>query len=527
MRNKRIAVIGAGMGGLAAASTLAARGLEVVVLERNRAPGGKMREVDVGGSAVDGGPTVFTMRSVFDALFDDCGARFDTAVGLQAVRVLARHAWDDGSRLDLFTDPLESAQAIREFSGSAQAAKYLEFCQRAQQIHDTLKNGFLSAPTPSPFSLARQSVQDHGWAGFKQLWQLSPFETLWQALGTHFPDPRLRQLFGRYATYVGGSPFRTPATLMLVAHVEREGVWLVEGGMHRVAQAMANLVTRAGGRFRPNSEVREIEVKHNRVCGVRLTDGEALEVDAVVCAADVNAIASGRFGPSVRRAVAPIAPENRSLSAMTWTMKVQASGFPLLRHTVFFSDRYENEFDDIFRHHRLPASPTVYVCAQDRTDAEPIGVTQSASANGNATSPTAERLLCLVNAPAVGDGRGLDAQEVERCQQQTFERLSRHGLQLSSLATVRTTPREFEQMFPATGGALYGRAPHGWLSTFRRPGSRSRLEGLYLAGGSTHPGPGIAMSTQSGRLAAASVIEDLASIRKLHPVAMHGGMSTP
>ncbi len=516
MGTQRIAVIGAGMGGLAAAAALAARGLDVVLLERGHAPGGKMREVDVGGSAVDGGPTVFTMRRVFDALFDQCGASFDDAVKLKPVDILARHAWDDGSRLDLFTDPQQSAQAIGELSGAAEARRYLAFCARAKEIHDALAPTFLDAQRPSPLSLVRHAVRTDGWKGLPKLWKLSPFETLWGALGTHFEDPRLRQLFGRYATYVGGSPFRTPATLMLVAHVEREGVWLVEGGMHRVAQAMSALAIRCGARIRYGCEATTVEVSDGQVSGVRLASGEYVAADAVVAAGDVGAIANGRLGPHVRHAVAPVAPHQRSLSAVTWNMKVEARGFPLLRHSVFFSDRYEDEFDHIFNQKRLPTSPTVYVCAQDRDDREPTG-----------DATPAERLLCLVNAPAVGDGRGLDAQDINRCEQQTFERLARHGLQLSSIATVRTTPREFEQMFPATGGALYGRAPHGWMASFQRPGSRSRLPGLYLAGGSTHPGPGIAMSTQSGRLAAQSLIADLGSIRRSRPMAMLGGTSTP
>jgi 1-hydroxycarotenoid 3,4-desaturase len=335
MRSPKIAVIGAGMGGLAAAATLASRGLDVVSLERGRAPGGKMREVNVGGSAVDGGPTVFTMRRVFDALFDECGASFDDAVRLNPVEVLARHAWDDGSRLDLFTNPQQSAQAIGELSGSRSTPIFRVLCPR-QGNPRHLGADFLDAQRPSPFGLVQHAVRADGWRGLAKLWRLSPFETLWQALGTHFEDPRLRQLFGRYATYVGGSPFRTPATLMLVAHVEREGVWLVEGGMHRVAQAMSALATRCGARIRYGCEATSVEVSGGHVSGVRLASGEYIAADAVVAAGDVGAIASGYLGRQVRHAVTSVAPHERSLSAMTWKMRVQASGFPLLRHSVFF-----------------------------------------------------------------------------------------------------------------------------------------------------------------------------------------------
>lgn len=517
MNGTKVVVIGAGMGGLAAAARLAARGLDVVVLDRANAPGGKMREVDVGGLPIDGGPTVFTMKRVFDALFDDCASSFDRAVTLRPVDVLARHSWDDGTRLDLYTEPQRSAHEIGEMSGPQEARRFLEFTARARSIHDTLANTFLNAQRPTPWGLVRNTVAHDGWRGLNKLWQLSPFETLWQGLGTHFKDPRLQQLFGRYSTYVGGSPYRTPATLMLIAHVEREGVWLVDGGMHQIAKAMANLAAGAGAQLRYGMDVTAIEADAGRVRAVRLGTGERIPADFVVAAGDVAAICTGRFGASVRGAVAPIQPKDRSLSAITWTIKTQASGFPLLRHTVFFSNQYANEFEQIFKQRRLPSSPTIYVCAQDR----------DARGADAGDSPPVERLLCLVNAPAVGDTNRLNLEEIERCERATFERLTRHGLRLTPQAMVRTTPREFDQMFPATGGALYGRAPHGWLSTFQRPGARSRLAGLYLAGGSTHPGPGIAMSTQSGRLAAASLLADLDSTRRLHPVAMPGGTSTP
>ena len=161
-------------------------------------------------------------------------------------------------------------------------------------------------------------------------------------------------------------------------------------------------------------------------------------------------------------------------------MVARTDGFPLLHHSVFFSGNYQAEFDDIFRRRRLPVEPTVYICAQDRTDHEesaPLGD---------------ERLLCLVNAPATGDTHPLAQSEIDACEERTFHLLRRAGLDVQRRpdATVRTTPADFNRLFPATGGALYGQAQHGWMASFRRPGARTRMPGLYLAGGSTHPGPG-------------------------------------
>jgi hypothetical protein len=167
---------------------------------------------------------------------------------------------------------------------------------------------------------------------------LGPYATLWRSLARHFHDPRLQQLFGRYATYCGASPWAAPATLMLVAQVELDGVWAVEGGMHAVAQAIAGLAQRRGVTLRYGQACEQILVHHGRACGVRLADGSTLAADSVVFNGDANALAAGLLGEATRRAVPPTPPARRSLSAMTWAMNVRTEGFPLVRHNVFFDD---------------------------------------------------------------------------------------------------------------------------------------------------------------------------------------------
>jgi 1-hydroxycarotenoid 3,4-desaturase len=511
LRTGRVIVIGAGIGGLVAAVDLAARGLDVVVVEAAATPGGKMSEVDLAGRRIDVGPTVLTLRWVFEEIFAQAGAALSDHVGLRPLAILARHAWSADDRLDLFADRDRSIDAIGRFAGVAAARGYQRFCERAAGVYRTLEHSFIRQERPSLLGL----VGAVGPGRFGELWRISPFESLWGALGRYFADPRLRQLFGRYATYCGSSPFLSPATLMLVAHVEQSGVWLVEGGMHRLAVALARLAQAKGARLRSATRVRRVLTSSGRASGVELACGERLDADAIVCNADVAAVAGGLLGNEIAAAAPPLHPAQRSLSALTTVLVAETRGFPLVRHNVFFSEDYAAEFDDLLNR-RLPSAPTVYVCAQDRDDA---GVGPGG----------AERLFCLVNAPATGDSHPFEAEEIAQCQERLFARLQRCGLDSSPArpASVTTTPADFHQRFPGTGGALYGRASHGWTASFRRPGNRSRVPGLYLAGGSTHPGPGVPMAALSGRHAAASLLADLASTSRFSPAAMPGGISTP
>jgi 1-hydroxycarotenoid 3,4-desaturase len=484
---RRVVVIGAGMGGLAASIDLARQGWDVVLLERAEHPGGKVRALDVGGHAVDTGPTVFTMRWLFEDLFAAAGQRLEDALELRPLDVLARHGWLDGSRLDLYADVARSAEAIADFAGPAEAEAYRRFAARSEAIFDTLDHTFMRREKPGPVALGLSL----GVGGIPRLAATQPFSSLWQALGKSFRDPRLRQLFGRYATYCGSSPWAAPATLQLIAHAERAGVWTVGGGMPRLADSLATLARGQGVDVRLGCGAAQIETVGGAVTAVQTEDGDRLKADAVVFNGDVAALGQGLLGPAVAGALPDRSAEPRSLSAVTWSLVGKFNGFPLHHHTVLFGNDYDDEFRAIFDRGEITATPTIYLCAQDREA-------------GVAPEQSPERVFLLVNAPP----RALTPDALDAVEDRLYEVLGRHGLELHVQAMQRTGPADWADRFPGSSGAIYGWPTHGWRGSFRRSGSRSRIPGLYLAGGTVHPGPGIPMALQSGRIAAQAVLDD-------------------
>ena len=508
MHEPKVVIVGAGMGGLSSALLLAHQGLDVTVVEAAGEPGGKVHSREVRGVAIDSGPTVFTMRWVFDDLLRSVGTSVEAEMQITPLQVLARHYWPDGSQLDLSADANQSEASIAAWAGGDEAKRFRTFCQTTRALYATLEGPMIRAQRPQMSGF----MADLGWRGLGVLAQLGPMRNLWQQLGHQFTDPRLRQLFARYATYCGSSPWLAPATLQLIAQVEMDGVWSVQGGMVGMAKSLARVARSRGATFRYHSSCRRIEMRQGRVSGVRLHSGEFLPADRVIFNGDVQALRQGLLGEGVSQAV-PKKPPERSLSALTWSMHAPVTDAALDRHNVFFQSDYASEFEDIFHHRRLPERPTVYVCAQDR----PQGVLPG----------EAERLFCLVNAPACGDDPQRTEEATALCQERTFQHLSDLGLKLTptSSNSLRTTPQDFHQRFPASGGALYGQATHGWTSIFSRPGSNTPLPGLFLAGGSVHPGPGVPMAALSGQRAAEALMASLASTKTFQMGATYGGTS--
>ena len=506
----KVVVIGAGMGGLAATIRLARAGFDVTLIDA-RTPGGKMRTLPSAAGPVDAGPTVLTLKPVFDDLFAAAGTCIEDHLTLLPLPLLARHWWPDGATLDLHADPEAAGAALRDFGGPRAEAEFRAFSRRAAALFDALDAPVMQRGRPHVpgilAALARRPMLAP--------WLL-PGVTLSRALAQSFTDPRLRQLFGRYATYVGGAPDRSPAVLALIWAAEARGVWAVAGGMQRLAETLAALAAGAGATILSDTRATRIVQAWGRVSGVTLADGRTLPCAAVVHAGDPAALADGLLGAAMRGGVPPRAVQPRSHAAWVWAFAARAAtraeGPPLAYHNVFFAGDPAIEFAQIAAG-RMPSDPTLYLCAQDRATAVP---------------PGAERFEIILNAPPVpADGAANLAAEQMQCRNRTFQTLARFGLTFDPDPSpgALTSPTRFARLFPASRGSIYGLSPHGLAATFRRPGTRTPIPGLYLAGGGVHPGAGIPMATLSGRHAAEAIMADHASTVRSVPTAMPGGMS--
>ncbi|MGL4237306.1 1-hydroxycarotenoid 3,4-desaturase CrtD [Tabrizicola sp.] len=500
-------VIGAGMGGLAAAIRLAAAGCRVTVVETADRPGGKARARKTAAGPAAMGPTVLTLRAEVDALFGLCGTSTEAEVNIALLPRLARHWWPGSGPLDLFADREANIEAIRNFAGVAEAEGFARFDARTRALYEAFDQPVMRAPKPDMPAIIRTTLRNPGIWG-----ALVPGMTLDRWLGQFFKDPRLRQLFGRYATYVGGRPARTPAVLGLVWQAESQGVWAVRDGLAELAVALARSAERIGVRVRYATEARRIVRQSGRVTAVEIEGGGRLPCDVVVFNGDPRALAEGLLGDAAQAALPGLRLPKPSLSAWVWSFAARPVGplaNELLHHNLFFTPDPKQEFGPIGQG-QMPETPTLYLGAQDRE----WGLV-----------PELERFQIIMNGPA--DRPGLKDED-RTCRDRTFSHLRSMGLGFTPQPTEDslTRPQDLAARFPGSRGAIYGQTPEGMLAAFRRPVARTRLPGLYLAGGGVHPGAGVPMALLSGQQASEQALSDLTSGSLSPRTATPGGMLT-
>lgn len=495
----RIVVVGAGFGGLAVAGRLARAGHQVTVFEQAAEVGGKLgrweRASPHGVFRFDTGPSLLTLPQVLTELFADIGGRLSEA-DLVRLDPIVRHVFPDGSQVDSCADHEEFRGRIAAAFGPRAAADWARLWRRAERVWDTSWRHVLTANVDTWLRVLRLAWR------LGDVAAVAPGRTL-HALGhSHLRDPRLRMFLDRYATYVGSDPRRAPAALVAIPYAElRFGGWYLPGGLSRIADCLLSRLRDLGVTIHTGTQVASIETRAGRATGVRLADGTFEAADVVVANADAATV-YGNLLPPDRPGARPARrsgwglgrrPGQRSLSGFRVLLAVTSDAPRLPHHSVFFPRDYEAEFDAIFARPARPVpDPAILVTVPE----DP------------AISPSGHRAWSLlVNAPP--HGRGPDAVDWDRpgladaYADRILDVLASRGVDVRDRVLFRDvlTPADLERRTAAPGGAIYGTASHG-LAGLLRPANRTPVRGLFLVGGSVHPGGGLPLVALSAKLVA-------------------------
>lgn len=494
MRKGRVGIIGAGLGGLAAALRLSAAGWEVVLFEKQEGPGGKAFSERIGEYRFDTGPSLLTLATVFEELFEATGARLSDYLAIERLDTICHYFYPDGTRLRSHGDIERFADELQEKTGEPRE-NVLGYFDYSKRIHEITSELFLRRSLHDPATYWSKRF----FSSLLQIGRIDAMRTMDEAHRRFFDTAKVRQLFNRYATYNGSSPYKTPATLNIIPYVEYGlGGYAVLEGIYAIPKALEKRAKEMGVDIRYGTTVRRIVTKERggrsgsggRVTGLETDDG-VYPFDVVISDADVK--------PTYRYLLndpeAPLLKRYERLepssSGMVFYWGVRREFPELGLHNIFFSSDYEREFSEIFDEGRAPTDPTIYVNITSKV------TSGDAPENG-------ENWFVLINVPP---DRGQDWEsEAKRVRATALERLSRElGVELESLIEVegRLLPPEIERRTDSHAGSLYGISSNTKLAAFLRHPNRSpRYEGLYHCGGSAHPGGGMPLVVLSGMISA-------------------------
>jgi len=480
----RVVVIGGGVGGLTAAIRLQVAGHDVTIVERNHAVGGKLAVFERDGFVFDVGPSLVTLPHVFDEVFRLAGTSLDDQVTMVRLDPQFRYSWRDGSALDVPDDPAATAAAFEAFTSGA-GDQWRTFDGNGRTIWDISERTFFAGPMSNPASLLKRMESP------RDLLEIDALRTLRRAARDTFDDDHLRQWASRYATYSGSSPAQAPATLACIPHIEsRFGCWYPMRGLGALRAAFENVAIDVGVEIRTSTEVMSITSTPDRVTGVALDEGSHLDAPIVVANVDARHLYDDLLPD--RAAAKQVRKARRSTSGFVLCIGVRGRTPGIGHHNVWFSDDSYQEFRAIDAG-QLADDPTIYGCVSSTTDP-----TQAPEGD--------ENWFLLVNTPP-----GIDI-DAERYRDVVLERLATHGVDLRRRMRfcAHMTPSDIEHNYRSPGGAIYGTSSNGKRAAFARPANRGAKSGLYLVGGSSHPGGGLPLVTMSGRIVSDMIADDFA-----------------
>ncbi|MFT4617269.1 MAG: phytoene desaturase [Ilumatobacter sp.] len=479
---KHVVIVGGGVGGLAAAIRLRAIGHTVTIFERNDVAGGKLATFERDGFTFDIGPSLLTLPHVFDEVLALAGTNLEAELDLVRLDPQFRYHWRNGGQLRVHDDADATAAAFDTFSpGSGDA--WRGFNEHGRKIWEVSERTFFAGPMDNPIALLKRMRSP------KDLATIDALRTLNDASRATFDSPELQQWANRYATYSGSSPRQAPATLACIPHIEAEyGCWYPMGGLGALRDALVRAAIDQGVTIETGSDVAQITTQDQAVTGVKLIDGSTTAADIVIANVDAEHL----YGDLIddEQALKQVRKAGRSTSGFALCIGASGTTENLGHHNVWFSDDYAQEFRELDAG-QLANDPTIYGCVSSVTDPSqaPAG---------------SENWFLLVNTPP---GADIDAPAYRDL---VLERLAAHGVDLRDRMQfcARLTPADIEAFYRSPGGAIYGTASNGKQAAFARPANRGTKDGLYLVGGSSHPGGGLPLVATSAKIVCEMIAQD-------------------
>lgn len=476
-------VIGAGLGGLAAAARLGARGYRVTVLERLDGPGGRARQIRRDGFKFDAGPTIITAPFIFEELWRFCGGDLHEDVRLVPMDPFYRLRFFDGSHLDASPDHARMAAEIGRLS-PGDVAGFERFLARSRTLYEIGFEKMGMMPYGSLASLIR-SVPD--------ILRLQGYRSLYALVSDYVKDERIRIALSFHPLFIGGNPYTASAIYGLITHLERMGgMHYAMGGTYALIEGVAGLVARRGGVIRYGATVAAIELRDGAATGVRLESGEVVGADIVVSNAD-SAHTYGKLLPaSARRRWSDrkLASSRYSMSLFVWYFGTRRRYEDVRHHTIVLGPRYKGLLDDIFGAKVLAEDFSLYLHRPTATDP---GVAPAGCDGFYVLSPV----------PHLGSGVDWTRQ-AEPYRQAISRRLSETvlpGLEAELVTSQVFTPLDFRDVLLSPHGAAFGLEPILLQSAYFRPQNRSEdVRNLFMVGAGTHPGAGLPGVVTSARI---------------------------
>ncbi len=494
-----VVVIGAGLGGLAASVTLAARGHRVVLFEANPWLGGKAAVLEEGGFRFDMGPTILTVPSVLKRIWSEAGRELANDVELIRLDPQWRCFFDGGTTLDLCEDPAAMDGRLDALAPGS-AASYRKFLAYAARLHDISERYFFWKPIGSIGDMFKMRASfQAGTLG--DVMALKMGRTVAGTVRGFVPEPRVAQMLDHFTQYIGSSPYNAPAVLCGIAHMQtQEGIWYPKGGTRAVPVALAALARSLGVTIREGCGVRRIVVENGRAVAIETDGGERVACSAVVSNMDAVRTHRELLDPAYATKFLDRRRYEPACSGVVLYLGLKKAYDHLLHHDFVFSRDPEEEFDAIYKKGEPAPDPTCYLAAPARTE-------RGVAPEGG------EALYVLVHAPYLRPHHDW-SRLLPSYRRVILDKLKRtaglEDLEDRIVFERALTPQDIHDRYRVLNGAIYGLASHGrFLGAFKPVNRSPDVRGLYLAGGAAHPGPGMPMVLMSGWIAADALHHDV------------------